>query len=143
MANPEIRQVNLNNARVLVGPKKEALRGAADDFFVISPGGDVGGMVTGIQGDVTLFTRLQNGENIAFTFMQGSSAIKVLLRLARVGEAFPIAIDYDDYGFNGWAVLVNKGDVAASLGTMTRTITLAMAYQSGNVDTGIGRAVNG
>lgn len=39
------------------------------------------------------------------------------------------------------AVVQNTGELAASLGTTTRTITLAMAYISGNVYAGSGRIV--
>ena len=42
MANPEIKQVILNSAKVLVGPKQVRLRGAADDFFDVTKASEVG-----------------------------------------------------------------------------------------------------
>lgn len=141
MTNPEIKQVILNSAKVLVGPKQVRLRGAADDFFDVTKASDIGGMIGGIQGDVTLFSRIQNGYNCTLTLMQGSGAIKILNDLADAGAAWPISITYDDFNLVGWAVMVNNGSATASLGTLTRTMTLAIAYQSGDVNSGVGRDV--
>ena len=141
MANPEINQVILNAAKFLVGPKLERLRGAADDYFTISRASDVGAIMGGIQGDVMLSSRDQNAYTASITMMQSSSAVRTLLDLQALGVAFPVAVEFNDFTFNGWAVVVNTGDVAASLGTTTRTITLGMAYQSGNVNSGVGKTV--
>jgi len=141
MANPEIKQVILNTAKVIVGPKRVTLRGAGDDFFSVEKASDIGGMIQGIQGDVTLFTRVSNGYNCTLTLMQGSSAIRVLNDLADAGSAWPISISYDDFNLVGWAVVVNNGAAANSLGTLTRTFTLAIAYQSGDVNSPVGRNV--
>jgi hypothetical protein len=50
-------------------------------------------------------------------------------------------VEFNDYSFIGFAVIQNEGDLVASLGTMTRVITLAMAYVSGNVASGSGRTL--
>lgn len=139
MANPEIKQVILNSAKVLVGPKQVRLRGAADDFFSVERASDIGGMIQGVQGDVTLFTRAAGGYNCTLTLMQASNSIKILNDLADAGAAWPISISYDDFNLVGWAVMVNSGAATASLGTLTRTMTLAIAYQSGDVNSGVGR----
>lgn len=138
MANPSITQVILNAAKVLVGPKLTPLRGAADDFFTLGKASDVGGAIGGIQGDVALFSRIQNQWDMEFTLIQSSAAIGTLLTLGAQGVAFPIAVEYNDFTFNGFAMIKNEGTTAASLGTLTRTISLVLAYQSGNVATGIG-----
>ena len=139
MSNPVTNAINLNAARFLVGPKRVPLRGAADDFFVISQLSDVGAIQGGIQGDVLLISRSQNGYTASITVNQASPAIGTLLGLAALGNEFPVSIEFNDYTFNGFAVVMSTGDVAASLGTTTRTITLGMAYQTGNVNSGVGR----
>ena len=139
MPSPVTSAINLNAAKFLVGPKLIPLRGAADDFFVISQLSDVGAVQGGIQGDVLLVSRVQNAYTAAITVNQASAAIGTLLNLGALGTEFPVAIEYNDYTFNGWAIVMNTGDVAASLGTTTRTITLGLAYQSGNVNSGVGR----
>ena len=86
-SNPEIKNIILNSAKVLVGPKQVVLRGAADDYFDVSKASDIGSMISGIQGDTTLVSRIQNGYNCTLTLMQGSGAIKTLLDLGDVVKA--------------------------------------------------------
>ena len=133
-----ITATNLNAAKFFVGPALTRLRGAADDFFKITKASDVGGMVGGIQGDVALFSRSQNGYIGELTLQQSSAAVSTLLQL---GEEFAVKVEFNDYSFVGFAVIQNEGDLVASLGTMTRVITLAMAYVSGNVASGSGRTL--
>ncbi len=133
-----ITATNLNAAKFFVGPALTRLRGAADDFFKITKASDVGGMVGGIQGDVALFSRSQNGYIGELTLQQSSAAVSTLLQL---GEEFAVKVEFNDYSFIGFAVIQNEGDLVASLGTMTRVITLAMAYVSGNVASGSGRTL--
>ena len=132
----EIVSFQLNAAKFFVGPDLTRLFGAADDFFTISLGSDIGGGIGGIQGDVMLFTREQNLYTGTLTVLQGSAAIGTLLALKR--NWFAVKIGFNDFSFNGWAVIQSAGDWAASQGTLTRTMVLAMAYESGNVDTGVG-----
>jgi len=141
MANPSITRVLLNAAKVLIGSKLVSLRGAADDFFTLGKSGDVGGGIKGVQGDVALFDSENNLWIQTFTLIQSSAAIGTILRVKATERTFPIAVEYNDFTFNGFGVVQNEGEVAASLGTMTRTIVLALAYQSGNVTTGIGETL--
>jgi hypothetical protein len=141
--NPGINGVILNSAKVFVGPKQVVLRGAADDYFDVSKASDVGSMLTGIQGDTMLVSRIQNGYNCTLTLLQASSAVKTLLDLADSGAPWPISISFDDFNLVGLALVANTGSAVASLGTLTRTITLVIAYQSGDVNSPVGRnAVN-
>ncbi len=142
-SNPEIKNIILNSAKVLVGPKQVVLRGAADDYYDVSKASDIGSMISGIQGDTTLVSRIQNGYNCTLTLMQGSGAIKTLLDLGDAGASWPISISFDDFNLVGLALVANTGSAVASLGTLTRTITLVIAYQSGDVNSPVGRnAVN-
>lgn len=132
----QIINLNLNASKFFVGPKLTKLEGAADDYFTISLASDLGAGMGGIQGDVMLVTRTQNLYNGTLTVMQGSAAVGTLLSLKN--SYFKTKISFNDFSFNGKSVIVNIGDWVASLGTLTRTITLAMAYESGNVDVGVG-----
>jgi len=136
-----ITATNLNAAKFFVGPALARLRGAADDFFKITKASDVGGGIGGIQGDVALFSRSQALYVGELTLQQSAAAVGTLLTLSAVGEPFAVKVEFNDYSFNGWAVVQNEGDLVASLGTMTRVITLAMAYVSGNVASGSGRTL--
>ena len=135
-----ITATNLNAAKFFVGLALTRLRGAADDFFKITKASDVGG-IGGIQGDVALFSRSQNLYMGELTLQQSAQAVSTLLQLSQVGEEFPVKVEFNDYSFVGFAVIQNEGDLVASLGTMTRVITLAMAYVSGNVASGSGRTL--
>ena len=129
-----ITQVNLNAAKVFVGPNLVRLRGGAEDYFTIAKISDVGALQSGIGGDMMLVTRAQYGHMGTLTLLQASFAVGVLLTLGATGEAFSVKFEFNDYSFNGWAVLQNEGETVAS----PRVITLAMAYVSGNILTGPG-----
>lgn len=137
----EITSFNLNAAKVLVGPKLTRLMGGADDYFSIESTSDVGAIIGGIQGDVMMTTREQNAYMGTLTMFSASSSVGTVLKLWRVGTTFPVQIEFNDFTFNGWAVVVNLGAWAASLGTNTRTMTLGLAYQSGNLESGVGEVV--
>jgi hypothetical protein len=132
----QILAVQLNAAKFLVGPKLSRLEGAVEDYFTISSTSDVGSIMGGIQGDVMIVNRLQNAYTASVTVMQASRAVGTLLSL--VGVYFNTKVSFNDFQFNGVGVITNLGDWTASLGTLTRTFTLGLAYQSGNILTGIG-----
>ena len=90
---------------------------------------------------VPLFSRSQNLYMGELTLQQSAQAVTTLLQLSAIGEEFPVKVEFNDYSFVGFAVIQNEGDLVASLGTMTRVITLAMAYVSGNVASGSGRTL--
>jgi hypothetical protein len=133
-----ITGVNLNAAKFLIGPSLVRVKGAADDIFTIAKMSDVGSAQGGVQGDVMLVTRSQNGYLGTLTCMQASAAVTTILTIAAPGEAFLVKFSFNDYSFNGWAVIQNEGEVVASLASPPRVITLAMAYVSGNVNSGSG-----
>lgn len=137
----QIKEVNLNAAKFFVGPNLVRLKGAADDYFTIAKVSDVGAVVSGIQGDAMLMTRTQYAYMGTLTLQQASSAVDTLLLLSEAGQAFPVKVDFNDFSFVGFAVVQNEGELAASLGTTTRTITLGMVKSSGNTAAGSGRTL--
>lgn len=136
----QILVAQLNAAKFFVGPDLDRLQGAGDDYFTISQGSDIGSGVGGIQGDVMLVTRTQNMYNASVVCMPASAAVATLLRLAALGAEFPVKVQFNDFSFVGVAIVQNVGEWVASLTATSRTITLIMAYQSGNIETGVGRA---
>lgn len=135
----QILIAQLNAAKFLVGPDLTRLMGAGDDYFEITQGSDIGSAVGGIQGDVMLMTRIQNLYNASLTLIPAAAAVGTLLSLAQLGAEFPVKVNFNDFEFVGVGIVQNVGAWAASLGATSRTITLLMAYQSGNIETGVGR----
>lgn len=138
---PTINQLRLSDATVQVGPDLVTLEGAGEDKFTFGPAGDVGSAISGIDGDVTLVLRRQNLWMLSLTLIQASPAVTTLLGLYALQMAFPISVKYGEFTFQGFAFFANLGEVAASLGTTTRTITLNCAYQSGNINAAPGTAL--
>lgn len=135
----QILIAQLNAAKFFVGPDLTRLMGAGDDYFEITQSSDIGSGIGGIQGDVMLTNRIQNLYNASLTLIPASGAVGTLLSLAALGAEFPVKVNFNDFEFVGVAIVQNVGAWAASLGATSRTITLLMAYQSGNIETGVGR----
>ncbi len=133
MANT-ITQLRLTAALVQVGPDLATLEGFGEDKFTFGLAGDVGSMIDGVDGDVTLILRRRNGWVLTVTFTQGAPGITTLLELFALQTAFALNVKYGDFTFQGVAIVTNIGEVAASLGTTTRTMVLNAAYISGNVN---------
>lgn len=74
----------------------------------------VGVGIGGIQGDVMLVTRSQNLYTGTLTLMQSSAAVTALLVLSAAGQSFPVKVEFNDYSFIGYAVIMNEGELAAS-----------------------------
>lgn len=134
-----ITNAQLNAAKFLVGPNKKRLKGAAEDFWSIATMGDTGTVVQGCQGDVMLVSNVVNAYTASITVHQASPAVGDLLKL--IGNSFPVAVSMNDFSFVGFAIVTNPGEWVAGLGTSTRTITLGMAYVSGNITTGVGETL--
>lgn len=137
-----ITEARLADAKVFVGAKQTLLEGAGpEDYFSIEVDGDVGTMVSGVQGDVMLVQQVRSGYVGTFTFVGASNAVNVLLALAAAGAAFAIGVNYNDFSITGAATVRNVGAWAASAGTNTRTIVLNIAVIAGDQTKGIGKRV--
>lgn len=142
MANPEISEARLVDARVYVTSKQTELRGAGpDDFFSIEIDGDISNMTSGIQGDAMLVGLVRNGYVGTFTFLGYCSGVTKLLELAGAGAPFVISVNYNDFSINGVATVRSPGAWIASAGSPTRTIVLNIVAITGNQETGIGKKV--
>ncbi len=135
----QITVAQLNAAKIFVGADLDRLEGAAEDFFSIELGSDVGSAVDGIHGDVMLIVRQQNRYNASITLIPASDAVKKLLRLTALGVEFLFKCSFNDFNFTGVAIVQNPGAWVASLASGPRVMTLILVRQSGNVETGIGR----
>lgn len=136
-----LSNIRLVDALVLVGPQKAQLQGYGDDLFTVAPAADEGSMQRGAQGDVMLVQSVNNGYIVTLTFMTASRSIQTILDLHSTLGIWDIAISYGDFNLVGFASLMNRGEVVASLGNLTRTITLNVARVSGNLNSAPGNVV--
>lgn len=138
---PQITEARLNDARFFAGPNLTRLWGASDDFFSIEVAGEVGAIVSGIQGDTMGKTRLRSDFTCAFTFIEVCQAVDTLLGLWQAGGMFPIQCAYNDFSFVGFGLMITPGPWAASMSNSTRPMTLGLIRQSGNTYRGVGRTL--
>ena len=138
----EITSANLNAARVLIGPKKTRVLGAAEDFWSLEFMGDIGALLSGVQGDTMHVIRMNNAFTFNLNVMPASSAVRTVLTQWATGIPFAIAIDFNDFSFNGIASLINAGAWAANGTTAPRALQMGLSYISGNLLAGIGEVVN-
>jgi hypothetical protein len=138
----EITSANLNAARILIGAKKTRVLGAAEDFWALEFMGDVGALLSGLQGDTMHVIRTNNAFMLNLNLMPASSAIGTVLKQWSTGIPFGIAIDFNDFNFVGIASLINPGAWAANATPAPRALTLGLSYISGNLISGIGEVVS-
>jgi hypothetical protein len=131
---PAITDIRLTDALVQVGPGLTRLDGFGDDKFTLAPASDVGSAVGGIDGDVMFVGRIQNLWVMTITFLTAAPGINTLLLLHAAQAAFPFSCTYGNFNLTGYAKMMNLGEVVASLGTTTRTMTMNVAKVSGNTD---------
>lgn len=137
-----LSEIRLVDALVLVGPNKARLDGFGDDLFSLAPGADEGSMQLGAQGDAMLVSRVMNGYVMTLTFFTASVGITTILDLHSTLRVWEIAISYGDFNMTGWASLMNRGELAASLGNNIRTMTLNIVNVAGNINAAPGRIVS-
>lgn len=136
----EVTHRNLANARLLVGATPAQLtrvRGMSTDGVTISPAGDEGGVMTGVQGDSMSWQAVLGAYTITVSSLPASRAIKTILQAAAAGVAYYQYVD-GQYNIGGTFVLQNRGDV-----TMTnapRVLTLACTTIK-NSDEAVGEVV--
>ena len=127
--------IRLTDALVLAGPQFEPVEGYGDDKFTFGRVGDVGAMLSGIDGDTVHILRKQNGWVLTFTFFTAAAGIGLLERLHETLGIFPIKVSYGLFNAQGVASMLNMGEVTASLGNNTRTMTCGVSRVSGNIAT--------
>lgn len=133
MANPTINELRLTDATILVGPDRVPVQGYGEDKFTFGPVGDVGSAISGVDGDVTLVLRKQNLWVLNITLTQGALGVGTLMGLYALQTSFALDVKYGAFTFSGFAWFQNIGEVAASLGTTSRSFVLNCAYVSGNI----------
>lgn len=113
--------IRLVDATVRVGPQFIKLQGFADDKFTLAPFTDVGAGMSGIDGDTLHVTRASNGWTFTITMMQGAVGVTLLNTLHSTLGVFDLAVTYGAFSLTGVMNMTNLGEMAASLGTLTRT----------------------
>jgi hypothetical protein len=130
---PGIYEIRISDANVRVGPNLELLEGYGDsDKFTLAPFTDVGSFMSGIDGDTLHVIRQSNGWLFTITVLQGSKAVTTLGAMFALSSAFQLQVSYGAFNFQGFANLINLGEVAASLSTTTRTFTMGASKVTGN-----------
>lgn len=137
-----LSNIRLVDALVLVGPQKTQLQGFGDDLFTLAPAADEGSMITGAQGDVMLVQRVLNGYVLTLTFFTASQGIRTILNLHSALGVWDIAVTYGDFNMTGFASLMNRGELTASLGNLTRTMTINIANVAGNINAAPGTIIS-
>lgn len=136
-----ITEINLTDAKIYVGAQMKLLDGFGEEKFSCVPAADRGSLVSGVDGDTMHMIRNNRAWTLTLTLLIASPAVSVVLGLQSLGVVFPIKIEYGDWNLVGVANVINEGDVAAGLGTTTRTITLGVSKISGDTDVAPGRVV--
>lgn len=138
---PAIYSTRINDANVRIGPQFERLDGYADDKFTLAPFTDVGAFMSGVDGDTLHTIRASNGWLFTITALQASLAVARLNFYHTTMGVFPFAVTYGNFTLNGVMSMINLGEVAASLGTMTRTMTGGVSKITGNTDAAPGQII--
>jgi hypothetical protein len=138
---PGIYSIRLTDATVRIGPQFERLDGFADDKFTLAPFTDVGAFMSGIDGDTLHVMRASNGWLFTITALQASAAVERLNFYHETLGVFPIAVSFGNFNLNGVMNMISLGEVAASLGTTTRTLTGGVSKIAGNTTAAPGTIV--
>lgn len=123
----EITNRNLANSRLMVGQtlaQLERVRGTSAEGITIAPVQDVGGIMTGTQGDSMVWSMPEAAKIITVNSLPASRAIEKIQNAASNG---PGAFSYDDgeYSIGGTFVIQNSGDVTST--NNPRAIVMACA----------------
>lgn len=137
-----LKHIRLADATVQVGPALTRLDGFGEDIFSLEPASDVGSALGGVQGDGMFVSREQNVYVATFTFMQASDGVTLLLALHATKSPFKVNFAFGDFTLFGAGHMMNLGAWAASLGTLTRTMTMNVYKISGNTEVSIGADVS-
>lgn len=133
--------IRLTDATVRVGPQLLRLEGFGDDKFTLAPFTDVGSFMSGVDGDTLHVTHASNGWLFTVTMLQGATGVTLLNTLHSTLGIFPIAVTYGLFSLTGVMNMISLGEVAASRGTTTRTMTAGVSKVTGNTDAAPGQLV--
>lgn len=137
-----LSNIRLVDALVLVGPQQVQLQGFGDDLFTLAPGTDEGSAISGAQGDVLLVSKINNLYVLTLTFFTASQGITTILNLHQTLGVWPISVAYGDFNMTGFGSLMNRGELTASLGNLTRTMTINIANVAGNINAAPGTIIS-
>lgn len=140
---PALYDIRLTDATTQIGNPYTTLEGfGGDDLFSFEPAGEEGFAMMGALGDVALGVRVVNLWTWTGTFMTGSSGLTTLLGQLALRTPFPINVAYGDFTFRGVCVVQSRGAVNASASSSNfRTVTMACAYVSGNINAAPGTII--
>lgn len=121
-------QVQKRAQDLQIGPAFRHITGLSDDGVVLTQSGDIGAVITGIQGDTQLEAYAVNAYTITVNLHSGSSDIAYIMSFA--GTFFPVKFLLGGVDVQGTGVIQNAGERSGAKGTTTTTIVIGLAAES-------------
>ena len=121
-------QVQKRAQDLQIGPTFRHITGLSDDGVVVAQMGDIGAVITGIQGDTQLEAYAVNAYTITVNLHSGSSDIAYIMSFA--GAFFPVKFLLGGVDVQGQGVIQNAGERSGAKGTTTTTIVIGLAAES-------------
>ena len=121
-------QVQKRAQDLQIGPTFRHITGLSDDGVVVAQMGDIGAVITGIQGDTQLEAYAVNAYTITVNLHSGSIDIAYIMSFA--GAFFPVKFLLGGVDVQGTGVIQNAGERSGAKGTTTTTIVIGLAAES-------------
>lgn len=121
-------QVQKRAQDLQIGPTFRHITGLSDDGVVVAQMGDIGAVITGIQGDTQLEAYAVNAYTITVNLHSGSSDIAYIMSFS--GTFFPVKFLLGGVDVQGQGVIQNAGERSGAKGTTMTTIVIGLAAES-------------
>lgn len=121
-------QVQKRAQDLQIGPTFRHITGLSDDGVVVAQMGDIGAVITGIQGDTQIEAYAVNAYTVTVNLHSGSSDIAYIMDFA--GTFFPVKFVLGGVDVQGTGVIQNAGERSGAKGTTTTTIVIGLAASS-------------
>ena len=121
-------QVQKRAQDLQIGPTFRHITGLSDDGVVVAQMGDIGAVITGIQGDTQIEAYAVNAYTVTVNLHSGSSDIAYIMSFS--GTFFPVKFLLGGVDVQGQGVIQNAGERSGAKGTTTTTIVIGIAAES-------------
>lgn len=121
-------QVQKRAQDLQIGPTFRHVTGLSDDGVVLTQSGDIGAVITGIQGDTQMEAYAVNAYTVTVNLHSGSSDIAYIMSFS--GTFFPVKFLLGGVDVQGQGVIQNAGERSGAKGTTMTTIVIGLAAES-------------
>lgn len=121
-------QVQKRAQDLQIGPTFRHITGLSDDGVVLTQSGDIGAVITGIQGDTQMEAYAVNAYTVTVNLHSGSSDIAYIMSFS--GTFFPVKFLLGGVDVQGQGVIQNAGERSGAKGTTMTTIVIGLAAES-------------